>query len=68
MFGLWSASPHRSPPSEGPAKDHLPDHERSHAILSGMTEWLLARTRLIEIVVGLGLGGIFLVKGLTALL
>jgi hypothetical protein len=33
-----------------------------------MTEWLLARTRLIEIVVGLGLGGIFLVKGLTALL
>lgn len=41
--------------------------KRSQAILGGMTEWLLARTRLIEIVVGLGLGGIFLFKGLTAL-
>ena len=40
----------------------------SQRILGGMTEWLLARTRLIEIVVGLGLGGIFLFKGLTALL
>jgi threonine/homoserine/homoserine lactone efflux protein len=39
---------------------------RSQSILSGMTEWLLARTRLIEIVVGLGLGGIFLFKGLRA--
>jgi hypothetical protein len=33
-----------------------------------MSEWLLARTRLIEIVVGLGLGGIFLFKGLSDLL
>ncbi len=40
----------------------------SQRILGGMTEWLLARTRLIEIIVGLGLGGIFLFKGLTALL
>ena len=37
-------------------------------ILGGMTEWLLARTRLIEIIVGLGLGGIFLFKGLSDLL
>ncbi len=36
------------------------------SILGGMTEWLLARTRLIEIIVGLGLGGIFLYKGLGA--
>ena len=42
--------------------------ERSQSILGGMTEWLLARTRLIEIIVGLGLGGIFLFKGLGALL
>jgi threonine/homoserine/homoserine lactone efflux protein len=42
--------------------------ERSQRILGGMTEWLLARTRLIEIVVGLGLGGIFLFKGLSDLL
>ena len=31
-----------------------------------MTKWLLARTRLIEIVVGLVLGGIFLYNGLSA--
>ena len=42
--------------------------QSSQRILGGMTEWLLARTRLLEIVVGLGLGGIFLFKGLTALL
>ncbi len=42
--------------------------QRSLSILGGMTEWLLARTRLIEIVVGLGLGGIFLYKGLSDLL
>ncbi|HEU5112684.1 MAG TPA: GAP family protein [Acidimicrobiia bacterium] len=42
--------------------------QRSRSILGGMTEWLLARTRLIEIVVGLGLGGIFLFKGLSVLL
>jgi hypothetical protein len=42
--------------------------QRSQSILGGMTEWLLARTRLIEIVVGLGLGGIFLFKGLSVLL
>ena len=42
--------------------------QRSQSILGGMTEWLLARTRLIEIIVGLGLGGIFLYKGLSALL
>ena len=39
----------------------------SQRILGGMSEWLLARTRLIEIVVGLGLGGIFLFKGLSDL-
>ena len=42
--------------------------QSSQRILGGMTEWLLARTRLIEIIVGLGLGGIFLFKGLSALL
>ncbi len=42
--------------------------QSSQRILGGMTEWLLARTRIIEIVVGLGLGGIFLYKGLSALL
>jgi threonine/homoserine/homoserine lactone efflux protein len=42
--------------------------QSSQRILGGMTEWLLARTRLIEIIVGLGLGGIFLYKGLSALL
>jgi hypothetical protein len=33
-----------------------------------MTEWLLAHTRPIEIVIGFGIGGVFLIKGLTALL
>ena len=42
--------------------------QSSQRILGGMTEWLLARTRLIEIIVGLGLGGIFLFKGLSDLL
>jgi threonine/homoserine/homoserine lactone efflux protein len=42
--------------------------QSSQRILGGMSDWLLARTRLIEIIVGLGLGGIFLYKGLSALL
>jgi hypothetical protein len=32
-----------------------------------MSQWLLARSRLLEIVVGLGFGAAFLVKGVTAL-
>ena len=65
--------PHRLPLHHA---DPLPPAHRppagrprsSQRILGGMSEWLLARTRLIEIVVGLGLGGIFLFKGLSDLL
>jgi threonine/homoserine/homoserine lactone efflux protein len=47
---------------------HLIAPERTREPLHRMTEWLLAHTRPIEIVVGFGIGGVFLIKGLTALL
>ena len=37
-------------------------------MLGRLTEWIMANSRMIEIVVGLGFGAYFLVKGLAVLL
>jgi threonine/homoserine/homoserine lactone efflux protein len=41
---------------------------RAAKLLEGMTEWILRNSRMIEIVVGLAFGVLFLSKGLSALL
>jgi hypothetical protein len=51
-----------------PLDFHVIAPERTREPLHRMTEWLLAHTRPIEIVIGFGIGGVFLIKGLTALL
>jgi len=55
-------------PCHLPVDLHLIAPERSRQMLGRITEWLLAHTRIIEIVVGLGIGGAFLYKGLSALM
>jgi threonine/homoserine/homoserine lactone efflux protein len=50
-----------------PAVVYALSPERAGKLLRGMSQWLLARSRLLEIVVGLGFGAAFLVKGVTAL-
>lgn len=42
--------------------------ERAGAILGRMTEWIMANSRVLEIVIGLGFGAMFLYKGLSVLL
>ena len=42
--------------------------ERASAWLGRMSEWILANSRMLEIVVGIGFGIYFLVKGLAVLL
>ena len=41
--------------------------ERAGTLLSRMTEWIMRNSRRLEIVVGLGFGAYFLVKGLVVL-
>lgn len=41
--------------------------QRSGLLLSRMSEWLLGHSRMLEIVVGIGFGAIFVAKGIAAL-
>jgi Sap, sulfolipid-1-addressing protein len=41
--------------------------QRSGALLRGMSDWLLGHSRMLEIVVGIGFGAIFLAKGIASL-
>jgi small-conductance mechanosensitive channel len=52
-------------PYYGPALVYAVAPERSGPRLRGMSEWMLDRSRLLEIVVGLGFGAIFLAKGIA---
>ena len=44
------------------------DRERAVPLLTRMTEWIMANSRMLEIVVGLGFGVCFLAKGFAVLL
>jgi hypothetical protein len=54
-------------PYYGPALYYAASPERAATALARMSEWLLMHSRMLEIVVGIGYGSIFLVKGITAL-
>ena len=41
--------------------------ERAVPVLGRLTEWIMTNSRMIEIVIGLGFGAVFLVKGLVVL-
>jgi Sap, sulfolipid-1-addressing protein len=41
--------------------------QRSDAVLRGMSDWLLGHSRMLEIVVGIGFGAIFVGKGIASL-
>ena len=43
------------------------DRKRAEPLLRRMTHWIMANSRMIEIVVGLGFGVYFLAKGLVVL-
>ena len=51
-----------------PVLIYMVDRERAVPLLGRLTEWIMANSRRIEIVVGLGFGAYFLVKGLAVLL
>ncbi len=50
-----------------PALVYMLVPDRAPAILGRVTEWIMTNSRKIEIVVGLGFGAIFLLKGLVVL-
>jgi NAD(P)H-hydrate repair Nnr-like enzyme with NAD(P)H-hydrate dehydratase domain len=50
-----------------PAVIYAVSPERSGRALSRMSDWLLGHSRMLEIVVGLGFGAIFLTKGVVAI-
>jgi hypothetical protein len=41
--------------------------QRSGTALRGMSDWLLGHSRMLEIVVGIGFGAIFVAKGIASL-
>ena len=51
-----------------PVLIYMIDRKRAVPLLARMTEWIMANSRRLEIVVGLGFGAYFLVKGLAVLL
>jgi hypothetical protein len=51
-----------------PVLIYMIDRERAVPLLGRLTEWIMANSRMIEIVVGLGFGAYFLAKGLAVLL
>ena len=51
-----------------PVLIYMVDRERAVPLLGRLTEWIMTNSRRIEIVVGLGFGAYFLVKGLAVLL
>jgi Sap, sulfolipid-1-addressing protein len=46
---------------------YMIDPKRAVPLLERMTEWIMANSRMIEVVVGLGFGAYFLAKGLAVL-
>jgi len=50
-----------------PIVAYMIDRKRAVPQLARMTEWIMANSRMIEIVVGLGFGAYFLAKGLAVL-
>jgi hypothetical protein len=52
----------------GPAVFYALSRARASALLGPMTEWIMGHARTLEIVTGLGLGAVFLWKGLAVLL
>jgi threonine/homoserine/homoserine lactone efflux protein len=54
-------------PYYGPAVVYAISPERSGRQLRRMSEWLLDRSRALEVVVGLGFGAVFLSKGISAI-
>jgi hypothetical protein len=51
-----------------PVLIYMFDRKRAVPMLARMTEWIMAHSRMLEIVVGLGFGVYFLAKGLAVLL
>ena len=51
-----------------PVLIYMIDRKRAVPLLARMTEWIMANSRMLEIVVGLGFGAYFLAKGLAVLL
>jgi hypothetical protein len=51
----------------GPAAVYVLVPERAGSLLGRMTDWIMANSRMLEIVVGLGFGVYFLGKGLVVL-
>jgi Sap-like sulfolipid-1-addressing protein len=51
----------------GPVVAYMVAPRRSVPLLGRMTEWIMANSRILEIVVGLGFGAYFLAKGLVVL-
>jgi Sap, sulfolipid-1-addressing protein len=54
-------------PYYGPAVIYAVSPERSGKVLREMIEWLLGHSKGLEIVVGLGFGAVFLIKGLSTI-
>jgi hypothetical protein len=54
-------------PYYAPAVVYALSPERSGKVLRGMSEWLLGHSKLLEIVVGIGFGAIFLIKGISTI-
>jgi hypothetical protein len=52
----------------GPAVVYALVPKRAGPLLGRMVEWIMGNLRIIEVVVGIGFGAYFLVKGLSALL
>jgi threonine/homoserine/homoserine lactone efflux protein len=52
----------------GPAVFYALARERATGLLGPMTEWIMGHARMLEIVTGIGLGAVFLSKGLAVLL
>ena len=50
-----------------PALFYMFKPERAVPVLGRLTEWIMTNSRMIEIVIGLGFGALFLVKGLVVL-
>jgi len=51
-----------------PVVIYMVDRKRAMPLLARMTEWIMANSRRLEMVVGLGFGAYFLAKGLAVLL
>jgi Sap, sulfolipid-1-addressing protein len=51
-----------------PVLIYMVNPKRAVPLLARMTEWIMANSRMIEVVVGLGFGAYFLLKGLVVLL